>query len=98
LSDSESMVGGAKTKISRLGKVLYLSKSGRLILRSKLRVKVGAAILTEDLRNIGNVTDIFGPVINPYVSVRPVVREPSKYVGQLLYVEESTANRVNQVE
>jgi RNA-binding protein len=92
------MVGGAKTKISRIGKVLYLSKSGRLILRSKLRVKVGSAILTEDLRNIGNVTDIFGPVINPYVSVRPAVREPSKYVGQLLYVEESTANRVNQVE
>jgi len=61
-------------------------------------VEVGSAILTEDLRNIGNVTDIFGPVINPYVSVRPAVREPSKYVGQLLYVEESTANRVNQVE
>jgi len=87
------MAGGVKTKISRLGKVLYLSKSGRLILRSRLRVKVGSAILTEDLRNIGNVFDIFGPVMNPYVSVKPAVREPSRYVGQLLYVEESTINR-----
>ncbi len=90
------MVGGAKTKVSRLGRVLYLSKSGRLILRSKLRLKVGSAIFTEDLKNIGNVFDIFGPVVNPYISVKPAVREPSRYVGQLLYFEESATIRVNQ--
>ena len=53
-------------------------------------MRVGSAILTQDLRNIGNVFDVFGPVASPYVSVRPAIREPAKYVGQLVYVEENT--------
>jgi len=61
-------------------------------------VKIGATIFTEDMRNIGNVSDIFGPVGNPYVSIKPTVLEPAKYVGQPIYVEESTASKVSQVE
>ena len=61
-------------------------------------MRVGSAILTQDLRNIGNVLDVFGPVANPYVSVRPAIREPAKYVGQLVYVEDNTLRQVNQFE
>jgi rRNA processing protein Gar1 len=31
------------------------------------------------------VSDVFGPVANPYVAVRPSVEEPSNYVQHVLY-------------
>ena len=49
--------------------------------------------MDQDLKDIGTVFDVFGPVGNPYVSVKPSVRDPSRYVGQLLYVEEKTERR-----
>lgn len=86
-------LGGTKTSIRRLGKVLHLSKSGRLILRSQTKVKLGSVAVNEDLKNIGTIFDVFGPAENPYVSIKPSVRDPSQYVGQLLFVEESIERR-----
>jgi len=79
--------------IKRLDRVLHLSKSGRLILRTHSKVKLGAVALNQDLKNVGTVFDVFGPVENPYVSVKPSVRDPGQYVGQLLYVEEKTERK-----
>lgn len=79
--------------IKRLGKVLHLSKSGRLIVKSQLKVKPGSVTLSQDLKNIGTIFDIFGPVENPYISVKPSIRTPSNYVGQILYFEENTERR-----
>ncbi len=79
--------------VKRLGKVLHLSKSGRLILRSQTRVKLGSPALNQDLKAVGTVFDVFGPVENPYTSVKPSVRDPSQYVGKLLFVEESVERR-----
>lgn len=53
----------------------------------------GSVIFSQDLKNVGKVFDVFGPVKNPYISVRPNVRDPNNYVGQLLYVEEGLERR-----
>lgn len=49
--------------------------------------------MSQDLKRVGTVFDVFGPVDNPYISVKPSVRDPSHYVGQLLYVEENVDRR-----
>jgi RNA-binding protein len=79
--------GGISMK--RLGKVIHLSKSGKLILRVKVKPKLGAAVLDENLVVVGTVFDAFGPVGNPYLSVKPQVQEPDRYVGHVLYLYEA---------
>ena len=79
--------------MQRLGKVVHLSKSGRLILRSKTKARTGLIAMDEGLKSVGTVFDTFGPVENPYISVKPSVHDPGRYVGQILYVDEETEPR-----
>lgn len=72
--------------MNRLGTVTHVSGSRKLILRTKIRVKSGTQIFDEELRPVGRIFDVFGPVKNPYVSVKPVGGELEKYVGHALYV------------
>ncbi|MDH5771476.1 MAG: Gar1/Naf1 family protein [Candidatus Bathyarchaeota archaeon] len=37
-------------------------------------------------QKVGTVKDVFGPVKNPYVSVKPDVGSPEKYVGKTIYL------------
>ncbi len=79
--------------MQRLGKVKHLSKSGKLILRSKTKARTGLAVMDEALRSVGTVFDTFGSVENPYVSVRPSLKDPERYVGQILYISEEIEPR-----
>jgi rRNA processing protein Gar1 len=68
-----------------LGNVLHLSNNKNLILRTKTKVKIRTPVLSDKLNQIGIIIDIFGPVNNPYVSLKPTVSNPVQYVGRLLY-------------
>jgi len=48
-------------------------------------VKMGSKACDSKLKEIGKVHDIFGPVSSPYLSVRPTVSSPAKYVGRVAY-------------
>ena len=71
--------------MNRLGKVLHLSSNKNLILRTKTNVKTKTAVLNDELNQVGMVFDVFGPVNNPYVSIKSTVDNPEKYVGRFLY-------------
>jgi RNA-binding protein len=73
-------------QINKLGVVLHVSGSRKLILRTKIRVKTGTKVLDEELRPVGRVFDVFGPVKNPYVSVESTTDKSEYYVGCFLYV------------
>jgi RNA-binding protein len=73
----------------RLGKVLHVSARGAIILRTEKTPPIGrkARVLDKKAQEIGIVTDVFGPVKTPYVSIRPNEGiDPSKLVGQILYL------------
>lgn len=73
----------------RLGKVLHVSKRGSLILRTDKTPPIGpkALVLDKEANKIGTILDVFGPVNNPYVSIRPYEGiDPYKLVGHLLYL------------
>jgi RNA-binding protein len=45
-------------------------------------------VLDKKAQEIGTITDVFGPVTEPYVAVRPKRNfDPSKLVGQMLYLK-----------
>lgn len=71
----------------RLGKVLHLSNSKNLILRTDVVPKIGTPTFNNQLETVGAVFDVFGPISNPYVAVKPRVKNPEDYVGQPLYIE-----------
>jgi len=72
--------------LKRLGKVLHLSSNRNLILRTGIKVDPQTIVLDNHLNQIGKVNDVFGPVASPYISIKPLVRIPEKYVGNILYV------------
>ena len=74
--------------MNRLGKVLHLSSSKSLILRTKIKVKSQTVVLDNRLNQVGRVYDVFGPVANPYISIRPSIKNPERYVGHILYIKD----------
>lgn len=80
----------------RLGKVLHVSKRGSLILRTDKTPPTGpqALVLDKEANEIGIVLDVFGPVNNPYVSIRPYEgTDTQSLVGQILYLRKSNKHK-----
>ncbi len=76
--------------MARLGKVLHITKRGSLILRVKKIPPMGpnAVVLNTSAKRVGIVQDVFGPVKNPYVSIKPDDKErATRLVGQVLYLK-----------
>ena len=74
----------------RLGKVLHISKRGSIILRTDKTPPVGSRsiVLDKKAQKVGEIIDVFGPVKEPYVAIRPKRDlDPSKLVGQMLYLK-----------
>jgi RNA-binding protein len=76
----------------RLGKVLHVSGRGSLILRTEKTPPIGkqSRALDKKAQDIGFVSDVFGPVKNPYIAIRPKKGvDASKLVGQVLYLRKT---------
>jgi RNA-binding protein len=76
--------------LRRLGKVLHISKRGSIILRTDKTPPVGnrSIVLDKKAQEVGTIIDVFGPVKEPYVAVRPKRDlDASKLVGQMLYLK-----------
>ncbi|MFW9835530.1 MAG: H/ACA ribonucleoprotein complex subunit GAR1 [Candidatus Thorarchaeota archaeon] len=74
----------------RLGKVLHISKRGSIILRTDKTPPVGSRsiVLNKKAQEVGTIIDVFGPVKEPYVAIRPKRDlDTSKLVGQMLYLK-----------
>ncbi len=79
--------------LQRLGKVLNVTPSQNLVLKVEKPPKLGAAVVDENLRIVGKIFDIIGPVSSPYAVVRPTVKDPEKLSNKQLYVSPSKKDR-----
>lgn len=79
--------------MKRLGKVSHYAKQGFLILRSTFAPALNDPVVDKNLQLIGTVKDVFGPANYPYVGVKPRVKDPQKYVGEVLYIDERKRKR-----
>lgn len=79
--------------MQRLGRVINVTPSQNLVIKIEKTPKIGAAVVDENLKTIGKVFDIIGPVTSPYSVVRPAVREIEKLAGKQLYLLSSDRAR-----
>jgi RNA-binding protein len=83
---------GAKSLI-RLGRVLHVSSNRNIIIKVENTPKMGETVVDENLKPVGEVFDIFGPVSSPYVAVKPKIIKPDVLVGKVLYALPSKKGR-----
>jgi len=63
-----------------------MSPSKNVIVKVENTPKIGETVVDENLRQIGEVFDIFGPVSSPYAAVKPKITKPEVLVNKVLYV------------
>ena len=71
--------------MKRIGRTLHISSNKNIILKAESLPKLGDKVVDENLRSVGMVFDIFGPVSAPYLSVKTAVEEPHQLVDHILY-------------
>jgi RNA-binding protein len=72
--------------LQRLGLVLHISPSRNMVMKVENVPKIGETVVDENLKPVGKVFDIIGPVSSPYVAIRSTVRDPEKMVNSPVYV------------
>ncbi|RLI22741.1 hypothetical protein DRO54_00400 [Candidatus Bathyarchaeota archaeon] len=74
-------------RLQRVGHVLHLSSNRNLIVRAEGRLpKIGWKAVDENLKVVGEIFDIIGPVSSPYISIRPKTQNIESFVGKPVYV------------
>jgi rRNA processing protein Gar1 len=48
--------------------------------------KIGETVVDENLKTIGKIFDMFGPVASPYVSIRSTILKPEELISKMLYI------------
>ncbi len=71
--------------MQRLGLILHVSPSKNMIIKVEKIPRIGETVVDENLKPVGTVFDLLGPVSSPYVSIRPTVRDPEKLVNKPVY-------------
>ena len=72
--------------MQRLGRVLNVTPSQNIVVKTENTPKIGSAVVDENLKIVGKIFDIIGPVSSPYAVVKPALREPEKLSDKQLYL------------
>ena len=84
----------------RLNKVIHFTNQKHLITRvdpNQIKaLKIGQTVVTKNLTRLGKIFDIFGPVNQPFISIKvnPGIENPANLVGEVIYsFEEKTSQK-----
>jgi len=72
--------------LERIGKILHITSDKNIILKAENRAQIGDRVVDENLRPVGKIFDIFGPVSAPYVSVKADTEDLHPFSDRILYV------------
>ena len=79
--------------MQRLGSVVSVTPSKSIIIKTEKAPKIGSEVVDENLKVVGKIFDIIGPVSSPYAVVKPTVKEPSVLANKPLYLLLSKTKR-----
>ena len=79
--------------MQRLGRVLSVTPSQNIVVKTEKVPKLGASVVDENLKVVGRIFDIIGPVSSPYAVIKPAVREPERLANKQLYLLLSKKDR-----
>ncbi|MGD6933284.1 MAG: H/ACA ribonucleoprotein complex subunit GAR1 [Candidatus Bathyarchaeia archaeon] len=69
-----------------MGKVLSITPSSSLIVKTESPPRVGCEVVDEGLNVVGKVFDVIGPVASPYAVIKPNVKNPAVLLNKPLYL------------
>ncbi len=72
--------------MQRLGKMLHVTPSQNIVVKTDKTPKIGSSVVDENLKVVGKVFDVIGPVPSPYAVVKPAITEPERLTGKQLYL------------
>ncbi|MEM3596891.1 MAG: Gar1/Naf1 family protein [Candidatus Bathyarchaeia archaeon] len=71
--------------MQRLGRVLHATPSRNIVVKVENVPKIGEKVVDENMKPIGNVFDIIGPIRAPYAIIKPTIKEVKDLVSKTLY-------------
>jgi RNA-binding protein len=71
--------------LQRLGLILHASPNRNIIVKLENIPRIGETVVDENLKPIGKVFDILGPVSSPYAVIKPLIRDVESYMNKMLY-------------
>ena len=74
------------TGLQRLGRVVNLTPSRSIIIKTEKSPKIGSEVVDENLNVVGKVFDIIGPVSAPYAVIKPTVKDLSVLANKPVYL------------
>jgi RNA-binding protein len=72
--------------LQRIGKVLSVTPSNSLIVKTDNPPKIGCEVADENLTVVGKVFDIIGSVSSPYVVIKISAKNPTALLNKPLYL------------
>ena len=84
-------------QLQEVGEIMHLANSGRVIIKLSIEIKEGQLLCNESNQKIAKVTELIGPVRNPYASAIPLTNNLKKITGMKVFLFEQTspAKRTN---
>jgi RNA-binding protein len=79
--------------LQRLGRVLHISPSRNVIIKTENIPRIGETVVDENLKTVGKIFDMFGPVCSPYVAIRPSIQKPEELTNKMLYISPQRGER-----
>ena len=79
--------------MKKLGNISHISSRGRVIVRSNQTPGFGLAVFLKNNKRFGNISDVFGPTKEPYISIKVNAKNSKNLdyrVGETLYVSTKT--------
>jgi RNA-binding protein len=72
--------------LQRLGRVLNVTPSQNIVVKTEKTPKIGSTVVDEDLKVVGRIFDVIGPVSSPYAVIKPSIKEPERVANRQLYM------------
>ena len=76
--------------MQEVGEVLHIANSGRVIVRLSKEIKEGQILGDKNNQKIGRVTELIGPIKNPFASAIPLSNNLKKISGIKVFSLEQT--------
>jgi RNA-binding protein len=84
--------------LQRLGKMLHVTPSQNIVVKADKTPKIGSTVVNDNLKTVGKVFDVIGPVSSPYAVVKPTIKNPEKLTAKQLYLLLSKKKRSKKHE
>ena len=77
--------------MQEVGEIMHLANSGRVIIKLSKEITEGQLLCNESSQKIAKVTELIGPVKDPYASAIPLTNNLKKISGMKVFAFEQTS-------